>query len=88
MARGYDTSGHPGRVVSKETWSDTSGMNYGSVEATAPNDFGNGIMGSAYTVGPFRRPQRADLAANALANRVRNKGGSPRHFTNPIDRRA
>jgi hypothetical protein len=59
---------------------------YGTVTDTATNTYGNGVMGSSHTVGPFRRPERANMAASALANRVRNKGGSPRHFTNPIDR--
>ena len=86
MPRGYDTRGHPNRQVAKETWSDTSGRNYGTVTDTSVNTYGNGIMGNSHTVGPFRRPERAGMAASALANRVRNKGGSPRHLTNPIER--
>lgn len=86
MARGYDTRNSPNRVVSHETWSDTGGAHYGTVTDTAVNTFGNGIMGNSHTAGPFRTPFRADMAASALANRVRNRGGSPRHYTNPIER--
>jgi hypothetical protein len=87
MPRGYDTRGHPNRQVAKETWSnDTGTEHYGTVETTATNTYGNGVMGASFTVGPFRRPERANMAASALANRVRNKGGSPRHYTNPIER--
>lgn len=86
MARGYDTRGHPNRQVAKETWSDTGGLSYGTVTDTATNTYSNGIMGNSHTVGPFRKPERASMATSALANRVRNRGGSPRHFTNPIER--
>lgn len=85
MSGGVDTRFHPRRVVSRESWASAEGgppQHFATVEDTIPS--GGSLVGNAYAAGPFRTPQRAAAASQALQNRVIRRGESPRHRTNTI----